>query len=511
MTAASHHSCALETDGSVACWGLDGIGETRAPSGTFTQVSTGFYHTCAIDTDEALVCWGDNRYGQGDAPEGTFTQVSAGDFHSCAVRTDGGLACWGLGGSGQTTTPAGTFTQVDAGTYHNCALTPAQNVVCWGFDEYGRTNDPAGTFTQVSAGWRTNCAVRADASVRCWGYHAGGMWDVPAGSYQQVSVSRLHVCGVTTDYGVQCWGNNGSGEGSPPRFGPNTAPTASAGGPYDEPEGWFVRFDGSASSDADGDDLTFAWSFGDDATGTGATPSHAYADDGTYAVSVVVSDGVASDETSTTATIRNVAPSASAGDVTVTSGMPATAAGFFSDPGQLDRPWSYVFEWTDDQSTTGSTDVQRAAVRAQHLYCEPGHYGATFSVTDKDGGMGSAPFAVTVLHRPVTVYAVTERIALRGAGVVLVAILSAPGFDAARVDIATVTLGDGARTETPADGWTQLRDVDRDGDLDRVVRFPVRGLVEIGDLTSATRSLVLNAALDDGCTLLRGSATVQVQ
>ena len=47
----------------------------------------------------------------------------------------------------------------------------------------------------------------------------------------------------------------------------------------------------STSTDADGDALTYAWNFGDGATGTGAVASHSYDAAGTYAVSLVASDG----------------------------------------------------------------------------------------------------------------------------------------------------------------------------------------------------------------------------
>ncbi|HYT99126.1 MAG TPA: PKD domain-containing protein, partial [Gemmatimonadales bacterium] len=62
----------------------------------------------------------------------------------------------------------------------------------------------------------------------------------------------------------------------------NHAPTAVAGGPYSGSEGTAVSFDGSGSSDADGDALTYAWSFGDASTAAGAKPSHTYANNGTY-------------------------------------------------------------------------------------------------------------------------------------------------------------------------------------------------------------------------------------
>lgn len=75
-------------------------------------------------------------------------------------------------------------------------------------------------------------------------------------------------------------------------------------------DGLDCSFDASGSSDADGDDLTYAWTFGDGTTGTGPTPSHRYADGGPRTVTLTVDDGQGSDLSS-----RQVSPS-----VTVTTG-----------------------------------------------------------------------------------------------------------------------------------------------------------------------------------------------
>ncbi|PYP13795.1 MAG: hypothetical protein DMD54_15550, partial [Gemmatimonadetes bacterium] len=61
----------------------------------------------------------------------------------------------------------------------------------------------------------------------------------------------------------------------------NHPPTAAAGGPYTGVEGAAITFDGSGSSDPDGDQLGYAWNFGDGSTGTGSAPSHTYVGVGT--------------------------------------------------------------------------------------------------------------------------------------------------------------------------------------------------------------------------------------
>ena len=66
----------------------------------------------------------------------------------------------------------------------------------------------------------------------------------------------------------------------------NRAPVAAPGGPYTAFRNVGVAFDGSLSSDADGDVLRYAWDFGDGATGAGAAPTHAYAALGDYTVTL---------------------------------------------------------------------------------------------------------------------------------------------------------------------------------------------------------------------------------
>ena len=55
--------------------------------------------------------------------------------------------------------------------------------------------------------------------------------------------------------------------------------------------GTLVTVDASASTDPEGDALTYEWSFGDTAAATGVTASHAYATAATFTLSLTVRDG----------------------------------------------------------------------------------------------------------------------------------------------------------------------------------------------------------------------------
>jgi len=98
---------------------------------------------------------------------------------------------------------------------------------------------------------------------------------------------------------------------------------------------------------------------------------------------------------------------------------------------------------------------------------------------------------------------------LRSRGVLPVAILTTDAFDAADVDVSSVTLGDdegedtsvAARGKSPrqaAHPHASLEDVDDDGDVDLSLKFRTEDLVENGDLNDGTTELFLNGATQDG-------------
>ena len=85
--------------------------------------------------------------------------------------------------------------------------------------------------------------------------------------------------------------------------GQNTPPTADSGGPYSGQINNSIDFDGTGSSDLEGN-LTYLWDFGDGATSAQSNPSHAYTAEGDYNAILTVSDNEGlTDIDSTTVTI----------------------------------------------------------------------------------------------------------------------------------------------------------------------------------------------------------------
>jgi PKD repeat protein len=83
-------------------------------------------------------------------------------------------------------------------------------------------------------------------------------------------------------------------------------PEADANGPYLGEIGEPIDFNGSGSSDPDGEIVAYDWDFGDGNTGTGLNPSHIYNEIGVYTVILTVEDDDGfTDNDTTTATITD--------------------------------------------------------------------------------------------------------------------------------------------------------------------------------------------------------------
>lgn len=107
--------------------------------------------------------------------------------------------------------------------------------------------------------------------------------------------------GTTTEDEGTTTGGGGGGGGTTTRPGQTTPrpptttqpapkpPSAQIGGGCPE-AGFDCSFDGTGSTDPDGNITKYEWSFGDGQTGTGASADHTYGNAGTFTVKLTVTD-----------------------------------------------------------------------------------------------------------------------------------------------------------------------------------------------------------------------------
>ncbi len=183
----------------------------------------------------------------------------------------------------------------------------------------------------------------------------------------------------------------------------NHAPTANAGTDQTVFVGDSVTLDGSASSDVDGNALSFSWSLvsvpaGSAATLSGASsvnPTFVADKSGNYAVQLIVNDGSVNSAPGTvTISTQNSVPVANAGpDQSVVLGSTVQLNGVASsdvDGNLLNFTWSFASRPVGSAATLSSA----TAVNPTFIADVPGIYIAQLIVND--GAVNSLPDSVTI-------------------------------------------------------------------------------------------------------------------
>lgn len=185
------------------------------------------------------------------------------------------------------------------------------------------------------------------------------------------------------------------------------APVANAGANQSVLAGTVVTLDGSASSDENGDKLTYSWAFTSRPTdstaslssATTVSPTFTADKAGDYVLSLVVNDGevnsTADSVTVTaTATTSNTAPVANAGtDQSVGTGAVVTLNGSGTDANTAD---TLTYAWTVTSVPSGSTAALSSTTAAKPTFTADKAGSYVFSLIVNDGTVNSAADSVIV-------------------------------------------------------------------------------------------------------------------
>ncbi|MEW7290073.1 cellulase family glycosylhydrolase [Aquimarina sp. 2304DJ70-9] len=154
-----------------------------------------------------------------------------------------------------------------------------------------------------------------------------------------------------------------------------------------------VQFDASMSSDPDGDTLTYAWDFGDNTSATGSAISHLFNQQGTYQVTLTVSDGQLNDSETISVTVNDpnttVIVTANINADVTTAVAPATI-NFDASGSTISDGSALTYTWGFGDGSSGE------GVTIGHEYTIAGDYTVTLTASNTDGISDTATQIITI-------------------------------------------------------------------------------------------------------------------
>ena len=321
--------------------------------------------------------------------------VGSATFTTSALTVGSHAISAGYSGTASLAVSSGSMTQIVEALATNTALTSSANP---------STVGEAVTFTATvtSSG---NPVAAGSVQFKNGSSLLGGPVPLDAAGTATFTTSALAVgiYTITAEYG--------GAAGYATSFGTLdhvVNPDADAGGPYTVAEGGTLTLDAGASLGG----TVFEWDLDNDGQfddATGVTPSLTWAqlealgiDDGpsTHPISLRVTAGVLQATDTVQLTVTNTAPvSVLTGALTAVAGQPFTIKVGADDPSSADMAalFSYLVDWGDGSPVV--VVIGPADPPVTHTYATAGSFTASFTATDKDGGVG-APTTVTVLAAP---------------------------------------------------------------------------------------------------------------
>ena len=357
----------------------------------------------------------------------------------------------------------------------------------------------------------------------------------PAGSRAVLSDPRAVKPRFTADqpgaYTARLVVNDGRADSEPDEVvvsTENSPPVADAGPDLSDRVGETVTLDGSGSSDADGDPLTFEWALLEVPPGSGATlsdssvvrPTLVLDRPGVYVAQLLVSDDVDESSDTVTVTTENSPPVADAGpDQRGRVGTTVTLDGSGSSDVDGDA-LSYTWSLTDRPAGSAAALSDPHAVQPHFDLDLPGHYVAQLLVSDGAAESSDTLEVTTVNSPPVADAGPAQTVAL-GATVTL------DGGDSSDVDGDPLTYA-WALINIPDDSNAVLSDptaVQPSFVADLAGDYVVQLIVSDGTEDSASDSVVVTTAnsrpvadagpdqmvaIDDNTVNLDGSGSIDV-